>query len=149
MSYNRPCRRAGRLPSKNHLSLRMISKRGKKCLSSLSVSLAVHAMILLMPGCFYVDLPNHRVFESILSLVGSNHDPLSDQFVIEKRESSGSELGREDAIASDEPIDLQDVLGPPALASQFSVPSISPDRDPTETPARRSANRHLPLYRKE
>ena len=57
------------LPSEalDHLPLRSTS--WKKLISSISTSLAVHTAMLFVLSLIYFDIPSHKVFETILTLV--------------------------------------------------------------------------------
>ena len=50
----------------------------KKLISSVSTSVAIHAAILFILSWIYFDLPNHNVFETILTLVAGDNNSSGD-----------------------------------------------------------------------
>ncbi len=68
----------GILPSPALEILPKQSTSWKKLISSVSTSLAIHTVILFVLSWIYFDLPNQRVFETILTLVGGDNNSSGD-----------------------------------------------------------------------
>lgn len=118
----------------------------KKLVPSISVSVLVHAVLLLILSWIYFDLPNHRLVESILSLVIADNAPETDsvEIVIDGKaeqtlEPGEMNLGMGDAtseimidsmaesadVEAAEPT-LRDSEDSPAADRVSSVPAPSP-----------------------
>ena len=68
----------GILPSEALGFLPKRSTSWKKAISSVSTSLAIHTTILFILSWIYFDLPNQKVFETILTLVGGDNHSFGD-----------------------------------------------------------------------
>jgi len=114
-----------------------------KLLHSISVSAAFHAIILFVLSWIYFDLPNHRVLESILSLVVSDKDPSGDNVVIDLREPTEPTVDLAEATIFKDSIVSPDDLDLPVPVALNSESISNLDRGQFEkgvTPPAKSAN---------
>jgi len=89
-----------------------------KLVSSMSFSMAVHAILLLILSWIYFDLPNPRIVESILSLVISDQAPLGDSIEMDVQAPADETLELVEAAPE---ITLEPIVQPDEVSPLESV----------------------------